>query len=314
VAGGSSGSGLDVMELFNPNTQTSCVITDRLDQPRFHHTGDGNLVCGGWGKDGDRTSSCYNVATGDTINLLNVRSSHTSWATDAGIYLLGGWDGSGYNTTELVTEDTTQAGFGLQYWIESACGIADDSSHIITGGYLTWTTVSRYSQTGWMEDLPSLSTWRYHHGCGTYVDTDSQRIYLVTGGWSDGYISLSSTEQLMKGGTEWILTENSLPASMHGLGTISFNNQIFTTGGGIYLDNQTFTTGGHYQDTGAYSDKILLFDPDTKTFNNIGKLEQRRMEQSVSVVDINDFTCSNADTKPFTVLLGSVFLILIYLL
>jgi len=227
VAGGSSGSEL---ELFNPNTQTSCVITDRLDQPRFHHTGDGNLVCGGW-VDGDRTSSCYNVATGDTINLLNVRSSHTSWATDAGIYLLGGWHPiSGYNTTELVTGDTTQAGFGLQYETESACGIADDSSYIITGGAYTRTTVSRYSQTGWMEDLPSLNTGRYHHGCGTYVDTDSQRIYLVTGGWSDGSISLSSTEQLMKGGTEWILTENSLPASMHSLRGISLDNQIFTTG------------------------------------------------------------------------------------
>ena len=110
VAGGSSGSEL---ELFNPNTQTSCVITDRLDQPRFHHTGDGNLVCGGW-VDGDRTSSCYNVATGANINLLNGRYQHTSWSTDAGIYLLGGYGTDG-RTTELVTGDTTQAGFGLQY-------------------------------------------------------------------------------------------------------------------------------------------------------------------------------------------------------
>ena len=40
------------------------------------------------------------------------------------------------------------------------------------------------------------------------------------------------------------------------------------------------------------SDEILLFDPDTKTFNNIGKLEQRRSGHSVSVVDNNDFICS----------------------
>ena len=51
-------------------------------------------------------------------------------------------------------------------------------------------------------------------------------------------------------------------------------------------------SGGRDQDAGVYSDKILLFDPDTKTFNNIGKLEQRRAYHSVSVVDINDFICS----------------------
>ena len=111
MAGGYSGSVLDVVELFNPNTGTSCVITGKLDQPRHSHTGDGNMVCGGSGS----ISSCYNVATGDTINLLNERSSHTSWSTDAGIYLLGGNPSSNFRTTELITGDTTQAGFGLKY-------------------------------------------------------------------------------------------------------------------------------------------------------------------------------------------------------
>ena len=120
MAGGQSGSTtLDLVELFNPNTQTSCVITGKLDQPRAVHTGDGNLVCAGMtsvGPDGDDISSCYNVATGDTINLLNGRNSHTSWSTDAGVYLLGGYIGSSnFRTTELVSGDTTQAGFGLKY-------------------------------------------------------------------------------------------------------------------------------------------------------------------------------------------------------
>ena len=101
-----------MLQLFNPINQTSSVITCKLDQPRYGHTGDGNLVCGGY-TGSDFIPSCYNVATGDTINLLTGRYYHTSWSTDAGIYLLGGWDGS--DTTELVTGDTTQAGFGLQY-------------------------------------------------------------------------------------------------------------------------------------------------------------------------------------------------------
>ena len=113
MAGGFSGSDLDLVELFNPKTGTSCVITGKLDQTRSSHTGDGNFVCGGIDNGNDYISSCYNVATGATINLLNGREDHTSWSTDAGIYLLGGYPST--RTTELVTGDTTQAGFGLKY-------------------------------------------------------------------------------------------------------------------------------------------------------------------------------------------------------
>merc|ERR1712209_77143 len=47
AGGGSPGSYMDLVELFNPNTGTSCVINGKLDQPRQLHIGDGNLVCGG---------------------------------------------------------------------------------------------------------------------------------------------------------------------------------------------------------------------------------------------------------------------------
>ena len=45
-------------------------------------------------------------------------------------------------------------------------------------------------------------------------------------------------------------------------------------------------------DASVYSDKILLWDEETTTFKEVGKLEQRRDRHSVSVVDIIDFTCS----------------------
>ena len=56
---------------------------------------------------------------------------------------------------------------------------------------------------------------------------------------SGSYTDYSSTEQLVKGGTEWILTENSLPR-MRGLRGISFNNQIFATGKTIILNKVLF--------------------------------------------------------------------------
>ena len=103
---------LDVVEIINLDTMSSCFVDTTLDQPRRYHTGDDNLVCGGQDDDYNNLSTCYDVATGATINLLNGRSHHTSWSTDAGIYLLGGLIG---RTTELVTGDTTQAGFGLKH-------------------------------------------------------------------------------------------------------------------------------------------------------------------------------------------------------
>ena len=117
MAGGLSASTLDVVELFNLETMSSCVVNNTLDQPRYANTGDGNLVCGGRDDDYNPISSCYNIATGATINLLNERVGHTSWSTSNGIYLLGGFprDSIASRTTELITGDTTKAGFGLKY-------------------------------------------------------------------------------------------------------------------------------------------------------------------------------------------------------
>ena len=115
MAGGYSGWAMNVMEIINLETMSSCTVDTRLDQPRQYHTGDGHLVCGGEDDYLNYISSCYNVATGATINLLNGRSSHTSWSTSDGIYLLGGVPDSNIITTELVTGDTTQAGFRLKY-------------------------------------------------------------------------------------------------------------------------------------------------------------------------------------------------------
>ena len=116
VAGGidNAGNKLDQVELFNLETMTSCEINVTLDSPRFGHTGAGDLVCSGW-VGSSVVSNCYNILTGNTINLINKRDAHISWSSDAGIHLMGGSWGSIRRTTELITGNTTKAGFALKY-------------------------------------------------------------------------------------------------------------------------------------------------------------------------------------------------------
>ena len=51
-------------------------------------------------------------------------------------------------------------------------------------------------------------------------------------------------------------------------------------------------SGGYDLDASVYSDKILVWDEETTTFKEIGKLEQRRYYHSITLVNINDFICS----------------------
>ena len=40
---------------------------------------------------------------------------------------------------------------------------------VITGGSETMTTVSRYNDQGWLEDLPDLNIGRQYHACTGYT-------------------------------------------------------------------------------------------------------------------------------------------------
>ena len=68
----------------------------------------------------------------------------------------------------------------------------------------------------------------------------------MTGGTGSSSTYHSSTEQLVKGGGAWTIKENSLPARMEALKTISFNNQIFTTGKASILNKTLFIYQIHY--------------------------------------------------------------------
>ena len=99
-------------EIYHPSRKISCSLSVELPRARNEHTQDGPLACGGgW------TSSCDQWSQGSwtqSHTLKIQRSRHLSWATESGVYLMGG----SYSdmTTELVKKDgSTAEGFKLKH-------------------------------------------------------------------------------------------------------------------------------------------------------------------------------------------------------
>ena len=78
-------------------------------------------------------------------------------------------------------------------YYSSACAIPDTETVVImggfsfnTGGLITLTTVSIYSDQGWQEDLPELTIGRYWHACAAF--TSSTRRVSSSHGLKKGVI------------------------------------------------------------------------------------------------------------------------------
>jgi len=139
----------------------------------------------------------------------------------------------------------------------------------LTGGSYTLTTVSRYSTSGWMEDLPELNEGRLGHGCGYFYNDDMQRVFLVAGGF-DGSSYISSTETLVEGGLAWNF-QQPLPIGRTGLR-------------GISLPNTVIMTGGRYCNNGCQSyDDVLMFVPETSDWKKIGSMRTGRYWHGASL-------------------------------
>ena len=60
----------------------------------------------------------------------------------------------------------------------AACGVDVGEFYYVTGGTsrrispATVKRVSKYSKTGWVEDLPDLNEERERHACGKYLDDE----------------------------------------------------------------------------------------------------------------------------------------------
>merc|ERR1719342_1888528 len=180
---GGSGATTSAEVLFT-NGSSICELP-AMSQSKSVHTQSGLTACGGCCSD-TKGRSCIKFEDGSwttlTDNLMERREDHSSWITPDGDILLIGGEYS-LTTTEIVYQNGTSIrSFDLKYDTKYACSIELPEMFILIGGTYTRTTVSRYSTSGWMEDLPKLNEGRRSHGCGYFYNDDMQRVFLVAGG------------------------------------------------------------------------------------------------------------------------------------
>lgn len=258
-------------EVYRLSTGQSCVLPSLPDM-RHGHTITSLTLCGG----SSPLTSCISFSSGVWVpshSLAEKRRFHTTWEREEGVMLMGGEDSP--TTTELLTEGSEEGvpAFSLQYSTESACSIPDPTTGtlVMTGGYYTRTTVSRYGAEGYQGDLPPLKEGRYHHGCGAYLGQDGGQVLLVAGG-SDGRDYLSSTELLARDATSWEKA-SPLPRALHGLRGV-------TAGGLLYM------TGGYDADD-SRAPEVLAWHP-AHQWVEVGMMKMARYYHAVTTIRMDD--------------------------
>jgi len=276
ISGGVGDGAYTSVEVFSPGYQ--CVLPS-LPGKRVDHTMDNMTLCGG-----DYTStSCITFSSGKWVTshaMAERRSGHTSWniKEEGKIILMGGGydlNSNGGNTTETITEGEYDGvpGFSMKYNTWDACAIPDHISNsvIITGGTIiigdvkTRRTVSRYSTSGHVQDLPSLNQGRDRHGCGYYRDDSGDQVFLVAGGKDDSFNRLNSAEKLTSTSSAWVMVNN-LPRKMTGLRGVTLGGVLYMTGG---------DTDKIYQWTG-------------QDWEEVGKMKKARVNHAVSTIRLDD--------------------------
>ena len=119
---GSFARDLSSVEVFDPTNGQSCELPS-LPADRESHSMDGLTICGGSDISSltgttDTNTTCITFSSGEWVTsntLVEERVSHSSWDTDAGTILLGGYYSP--NTTEKVTQAENEGvpGFTLQH-------------------------------------------------------------------------------------------------------------------------------------------------------------------------------------------------------
>lgn len=272
-------SGLEVdVEVFVPSTGLTCSLPS-LPDGRQSHTMDGLYICGG--SMYPSIENCIHFSSGEwyiSHSLAETRSGHSSWQTDQGIFLMGGFEGY---TSEFLPTTGEQGGqsFPMEHETRYTCAIQLSDSVIMTGGGYTeegMNMVARYGIDGFMEDLPSLVVGRKEHGCGSYLREDGTQVLLVAGGMDLKYNLFSSTEVLTSESTAWTLT-TPLPSARMALRGVSVDNRVYMTGGENRINGEE-----------NYMDDILEWLDEEQEWVLIGKMKMSRSEHGASTIELDD--------------------------
>ena len=115
ITGGYNNGYLKSAEMFLPSSNTTCSLPE-LPEARYYHTQNNDLACGGPSSNTQSTCVKWSSESGSWTQSHTLRQSrfwHVSWATEDGVYLMGG---TSSRTTELVKEDgSVEDGFSLNY-------------------------------------------------------------------------------------------------------------------------------------------------------------------------------------------------------
>jgi len=261
-------------EILSTNGTSICELPE-MPLSRNHHTQSGLTACGGYGDDLDSLYTCMTFQSGSwttlTDNLPGGRDQHSSWVTPDGDILLIGGTSTETSTAIVFQNGSSIRSFDLMHRTLQACVIELPEMFIVTGGYYSTTKVSKYSTSGWIEDLPELNEGRYDQGCGFFYNDDMERVFLVAGGYS----VISSTETLVEGGEAWNFQER-LPSDQGALRGISLPDTVLMTGGEAYK-------GGYH-----VLDDVLMFDSKTSDWKKIGSMKNKRYLHAASLVSMAD--------------------------
>merc|ERR1712012_671273 len=273
TGGDNEGAGRSA-ELWSWDNTQSCQLPS-LPSNRDGHTQNGNMICGGW--EGAASKTCLTLSDGEWSSgaeLRDWRDGHTSWSSDQGLVLVGGWD-SEWSTEMVLDTGVSEWRFDLQHSSYSSCIIDEGETFLLTGdGTIPHVPVSRYDVNGWLEDLDNLNTGRQEHGCAQFTNKENQKVNLVCGGWDDGANILSSCEMNIAGTSEWIMT-TPLPLALGGLR-------------GVTLEGRVLMTGGSDQDYYEH-DQVWELNTDTMEWSEVGNIGKARRSHAVTAVDINDY-------------------------
>jgi len=131
--------------------------------------------------------------------------------------------------------------------------------------------VARYNLQGFVEDLPSLKTQRFGHGCGSYT-AGGKKVIIVVGGEEDNaYRSkkpfLISTEKLTIGDNAWS-DATPLSRGLTDLASVSFGNNVYIIGG----------------EDDKRDERAEIYKFDGETWQEVGQMKNKRSDHSATVI------------------------------